>query len=125
MGPPHQQGPVFRIAAGIIVFRHLNGKAFPQISFIFLIQRNPVVFRMAHHINLAAVPGHSQKDSRLIRFRQDHQILAGGNVIPGHFRMAGMGRQKHIVKSSHQRNLSVLDPVPEQSEHLFIQFPLL
>ena len=125
MGAPHQKGLVGRVVIPVVILRNFYGESFSHITFVLSVQCDPVIFRMSHDEDLAAAVRHGQENSGLFGFRQDRQFTAGVDVRRRDFRMSGVRRQKHIVKSSHQRDLAVHHLMPEKTEHFLIQRFLL
>ena len=118
MGSPHQQRLSLRIILPIIILRKIDGQIPGEIPLIFSIQSDPVIFRMPHHKDAAAIFRHGQKKNRLVGLREHRQRAAGTNILHGNLRMTGMGGEELVIESPDQRDLAVHDLMPEQSEHL-------
>ena len=116
MRPPHEIRPFCIVSVRKIVSRHLDIQSLAQISFVFVLQRHPVILRMPHDENLFAAFRHTEKYACFFGLCHDLQIGAIRDGIPRDRRMTGMGRHKIIVKSAHQRLLPVHDPVTVQAE---------
>ena len=125
MGSPQKQRLVFRVIIWIIILWHVNRQAFGQISFVFLIQGHPVIFRMSHNENLAASLSHSQEHSGFLGLCQNCQRLAVMDIFCRHFCMTGMRCKEYVVKSPYQRNLPVHDFMVKQSENFMVHHPFL
>ena len=70
-------------------------------------QRHAVILRMALDKNLPAVPAHHNTYACLLGLRQNLQLRVLQDVLPVHFRVAGMGAVEVVVKAAHQRHLVV------------------
>ena len=121
MGSPHKKRHVGRIIVFVIIFRYLDREIFAHIPFVFSIQGYTVVFRVSHNENAATAVCHGKEKSCFLRFRQHSQFLTVVNIFNRNLCMSGMRCQEHIIKSSHQRNLTIQYLMPKKAEHFLIQ----
>jgi len=75
MWSPLQSRFLCVIIIRIIIDRHFDVQTFILITFVLLVEGNPVIFRMSHHKNLAAILIDYQKNPRLFWFCQNGQFF--------------------------------------------------
>ena len=76
---------------------------------------------MARDENLTALLVHDSVDARLVGGGQDLQFRNGGNVLPQHRGVTGMGYIELVVKASEQNGLLVIPAVGIDAEELLGQ----
>ncbi|GFI31572.1 hypothetical protein IMSAGC013_02968 [Lachnospiraceae bacterium] len=121
MGPPLQIGADGTVVVFVVILRHLYIQSLLFIPYVFCVEGNPVILRVAHHKDLFTGGIHNQIGAGLFGLCQYGKLRHFFNLFHSHLGMPGMGRQKIIVKPPDQRNLPVPHFMPEQTEHFMIQ----
>ena len=99
MRSPLQHRLFPRIIVVKIIDRDLRVQPTFCIPYIFIPERIPVVFRVAHQVDFPASARHTEQHARDRRFRKDSQFVAAVDRLGRDFRISAVGDQEVIVKS--------------------------
>ncbi len=116
---------VLRIVLGEVVGGELRVKAGCLIPLVLIPERVAVVLAVAEDKDLSSAPRGAQKHARLLRLREDLQVLTCMDLLRGHFRVAGVGDVEVVVKAADQRVPPVEDLVAVDAAELLRQHLLV